>query len=47
MNFVQSDEAQAMIDSKLKLFTFSTKSMNVTAKYTQTDRKKTKRSDSQ
>jgi hypothetical protein len=47
MNFVQSDEAQATIDSKLKLFAFATKSMNITAKYTQTDRKKTKRSDTQ
>jgi hypothetical protein len=31
-------------DSKLKLFSFSTKSTNITPKYTQTDRKKTKRS---
>jgi hypothetical protein len=45
MNFVQSDEVQPTIDSKLKLFAFSTKSTNLTAKYTQTDRKKTKRSD--
>jgi hypothetical protein len=34
-------------DFKLKLFAFSTKSTNITAKYTQTDRKKTKWSDTQ
>jgi hypothetical protein len=32
MNFVQSDESQATIDSKLKLSAFSTKSTNITAK---------------
>jgi hypothetical protein len=44
--YAQSDEAQATKDSKLKLFAI-TKSTNITAKYTQTDRKKTKRSDTQ
>jgi hypothetical protein len=44
-NYAQSDEAQATKDSKLKLFTFSTKNTNITVKYTQTDREKTKRSD--
>jgi hypothetical protein len=29
MNFVESDEAQATMDSKLKLFAFSTKSTNI------------------
>jgi hypothetical protein len=43
---VPSDEAQATKDSELKLFAFSTKSTNITAKYTQTDRKKkTRRSE--
>jgi hypothetical protein len=42
MNFLQSDEAQATIDFKLKLFAFSTKSTNITAKYTQTDRRRRK-----
>jgi hypothetical protein len=46
-NYAHSDEVQATKDSKLKLFAFSTKSTNITAKYTQTDRKKTKRSDTQ
>jgi hypothetical protein len=46
-NYAQSNEAQATKDSKLKLIAFSTKSTNFTAKYTQTDRKKTKRSDTQ
>jgi hypothetical protein len=43
--YAQSDEVQATNDFKLKPFAFSTKSTNITAKYTQTDRKKTKRSD--
>jgi hypothetical protein len=46
-NYARSDEAQATKtkDSKLKLFAFSTKSTNITAKYTQRERKKKKRSD--
>jgi hypothetical protein len=43
-NYAQSYEAQATKDSKLKLFAFSTKSTYITARYTQTDRKNTKRS---
>jgi hypothetical protein len=37
---LQSNEGQATNDSKLKLFAFSTKSTNITAQYTQTERKK-------
>jgi hypothetical protein len=39
-NYAQSDEAQATKGFKLKLFAFSPKSTNITAKYTKTDRKK-------
>jgi hypothetical protein len=46
-NYAQFDEAQATKDSKLKLFAPLTKNTSITAKYTTTDRKKTKRLDTQ